>query len=349
MPLSRVKLTAVGACPGLPPRPAAPRLQSLPAGTATSTMAWAAPPLIVGRARGCATSSTSQGHTSSTGRLGDLATWLRAKYAAPPFMPVKLDGSSLFGRAHAGVTASLPHFTFFLHAGFMFSIAATYTNDLLVVRSLLTARAFSLIAYHSMFPQPVLVRVGWTLLIAVMDARMLYLVARDRDALRLDVALSAEDETIFKRSFEPFGFTRVMFDTIRRHAHLKTYHAGEMIVEEGSEMTGIRLKLSGNVNLLKDGKPVVIHEHFDTHVWLGELWDAKWDPNIPHYNARGLLATSDVQTLEWDKRWLHNHFMLDPTNVRKLCVHCAPPAQARRPRQESRVCPLCARMSSLRS
>ena len=85
------------------------------------------------------------------------------------------------------------------------------------------------------------------------------------------------------------------------------------------------------------------------HVWLGELWDAKWDPNIPHYNARGLLATSDVQTLEWDKRWLHNHFMLDPTNVRKLCVHCAPPAQARRPRQESRVCPLCARMSSLRS
>ena len=75
-------------------------------------------------------------------------------------MPVKLDGSSLFGRAHAGVTASLPHFTFFLHAGFMFSIAATYTNDLLVVRSLLTARAFSLIAYHSMFPQPVSASAG---------------------------------------------------------------------------------------------------------------------------------------------------------------------------------------------
>ena len=201
----------------------------------------------------------------------------------------------------------------------MLSIAATQSNDLLVVRSLLTARAFSLFAYHSMFPQPVIVRVAWTVLLGVLDARMLYLVARDRDALGL-MRLSPEDEEIYERSFRPFGFTRVQFHDLLQKAVRRTYEPGEVVFAQGTVLTEISMTLSGSYNLLLDGQAVYTHVDGHLQMWLGELWDARWDSSVVHYHNRGLVATSRVETLTWDKHWLHDHLNSDPTKCLQVAA-----------------------------
>ena len=98
----------------------------------------------------------------------------------PPFGPLIPDLSKPIWRLHAAMRAKLPHLAW-LHAAFALSFCATFSDDLLKIRSFLTAMGASMFVFHFMFPEPVLVRIGWTVMLFLMHGRMVLLVARDRN------------------------------------------------------------------------------------------------------------------------------------------------------------------------
>ena len=273
-----------------------PLVLSMPARTLLAAPRLAAPL----QKRECASRAASGSNS--------FASWLRSSaiypgwrvpaglfLTKPPFAPLIPDLEKPIWKLHATMRAALPHLAL-LHAAFAFSFAATFSNDMLAVRGNLIGMALCLFTFHFMFPEPVLVRIGWTIALTIMHLRMFVLLARDRDALRYDVTLSAADEAIFAESFQPFGFMRPMFHEIRQHAVRKVYQPGEHIFTQGSAMETIDFKLSGTFEMLRDGKAVVVHKHPQRKLWLGELWDAKWDPEVPHFHNRGLVTTTLLQS-----------------------------------------------------
>ncbi len=232
-------------------------------------------------------------------------------------------------RLHARVR-SLTDQGLVFHCSKALTLLTVFTNDMYIVRfSLIAASSLSMV-FHFVFPDPRPIRMFYGLLFAVGHAVAVFFYWYERSD-HWEIR-NVEDQAVYDKHFRPMGVTKHHFLEMRKISRYVDVPAGTLYHQQNGSMEYLSLILSGTVQTYRIMGPEdrktystlsdEAYERFRASqasfgmplsslyegCWIGEVYDPKWDPDIPHYWFSTVKAVSDLRLLQFDKGPLHRYF-----------------------------------------
>jgi hypothetical protein len=143
-------------------------------------------------------------------------------------------------RAHARLHATANHGLIF-NICQMCSLGAALSMEWTVVRCLLICSSLSWMTFHASFPQPRPTRIFWSGLFGLGHLYSLYQHLSEERA----VELGSEEQALYAKGFEAFGFTKWQFQQLVAQAERRSVAPGEEIFSECEPIDKVTILLEG--------------------------------------------------------------------------------------------------------